>query len=178
MDGESSDWYDVVSGVPQGSVLGPLLFIIYVNDIPDHINRTSQMFADDLKIYHIHDLNDSLMLQNDLNTLADWSEDWLVKFNIAKCMVIHLGPNTKHLYLVGNSEHLSSVEETRDLGISMDSTMKFFMQCSKAANKAMQALGQIKRTFKYVTPVFFNFIQNKHQASLGILHTSLESIFS
>ena len=156
LDGESSDWYDVVSGVPQGSVLGPLLFIIYVNDIPDHVNCASQMFADDLKIYRtIHDLNDSLMLQNDLNILAAWSKDWLLKFNIAKCLVMHLGPNTKQLYSVGSSEHLSSVNETRDLGIWMDSALKFLMQCSKAANKAMQALGRIKRTFKYITPQSF-----------------------
>ena len=61
--------------------MGPLLFIIYVNDIPDHVNCASQMFADDLKIYrtiHDHDLNDSLMLQNDLNILAAWSKDCMV----------------------------------------------------------------------------------------------------
>jgi len=56
---------------------------------------------------------------------------------------------------VGNSEHISSVEETIDLGIWMGSTMKFSMQCCKAANKAMQAFGQIKRTFKYITPQSF-----------------------
>ena len=114
------------------------------------------MFADDLKIYRtIHDLNDSLMLQNDLNILAAWSKDWLLKFNIAKSLVMHLGPNTKQLYSVGSSEHLSSVNESRDLGIWMDSALKFSMQCSKAANKAMQALGWIKRTFKYITPQSF-----------------------
>ena len=68
---------------------------------------------------------------------------------------MHLGPNTKQLYSVGSSEHLSSVNETRDLGIWMDSALKFSMQCSKAANKAMQALGRIKRTFKYITPQSF-----------------------
>ena len=68
---------------------------------------------------------------------------------------MHLGPNTKQLYSVGSSEHLSSVNEIRDLGIWMDSALKFSMQCSKAANKAMQALGQIKRTFKYITPQSF-----------------------
>ena len=67
-------------------------------------------------------------------------------------MVMHLGPNTKHLYSVRNSEHLSPVDETRDLGIWMDSTIKFSMQCSQAVTKAMQALGRIKRTFKYINP--------------------------
>ena len=59
---------------------------------------------------------------------------------------MHLGPNTKQLYSVGSSEHLSSVNETRDLGIWMDLALKFLIQCSKTANKAMQALGWIKRT--------------------------------
>ena len=67
VNGESSDWYDVASGVPQGSVLGPLLFILYVNDIPEQIDSISHMFADDLKIYRtITNLNDALKLQNDL----------------------------------------------------------------------------------------------------------------
>ena len=111
------------------------------------------MFADDLKIHHtVHNFNDSFALQNDLNILAAWSKHWLLKSNIAKCLVMHLGPNTKQLYSVGANEHLSPVNKTRDLGIWMDSALKFLMQCSKAANKAMQALGQIKRTFKYITP--------------------------
>ena len=77
-----------------------------------------------------------------------------------------------------STQSAGDMRQTDNLGVWMDSALKFSMQCSKAANKAMQALGQIKRTFKHITPVFFNFIQNIHQASFGILYTSLESIFS
>lgn len=87
---------------------------------------------------------------------------------------MHLGPITKHLYSVENSEHLLPVKETGDLSIWMDSTIKFSMQCFKAANKAIQALEQIKRT----STLLHSFIQNIHQASLGILHISLESILA
>ena len=152
VNGESSDWYNIASGVPQGSILGPLLFVLYVNDIPEQIDSVSQMFADDLKIYRtITDSNDKLMLQNDLNTLAAWSNDWLLKFNIDKCMVMHLGHDPGHQYTIGNSKYLSVVHETKDLGIWIDAKFNFSLQCTKATNKAMQALGLIKRTFKHVS---------------------------
>ena len=152
MSGKSSDWYDVASGVPQGLVLGPLLFILYVNDIPDQVHSTSQIFADDLKIYRtITNLNDSLMLQSDLNILTNWFKDWLLKFNISKCMFMHFGPNSGHRYSLGDSKHLSSIDEIKDLGIWIDTGTNSSLQCQKATNKAMQALGQIKRTFKYIS---------------------------
>ena len=82
--GEMSKWYPVVSGVPQGSVLGPLLFILYVNDIPDLVNSKVKMFADDIKIYtQITSFSDALSLQNDLDRLCEWAREWLLQFNIA-----------------------------------------------------------------------------------------------
>jgi len=79
---------NVQSGVPQGSVLGPLLFILYVNDIPDLIQSNLRMFADDTKIYSvIKNFDNSLRLQYDLDQLSQWSRIWLLHFNAAKCRI-------------------------------------------------------------------------------------------
>ena len=90
LNGSSSRWVNVTSGVPQGSVLGPLLFILYVNDITDGLQSTLEMFADDSKLYRIiqtpQDVN---ILQEDLNFISNWSRLWLLKFNTLKCTVIH-----------------------------------------------------------------------------------------
>ena len=92
VNGCSSGWVGVLSGVPQGSVLGPLLFLLYVNDIPDWVTGNVRMFADDTKIWRkIEGREDSEELQKDLDRLNEWSEEWLMQFNPDKCRVMHLG---------------------------------------------------------------------------------------
>ena len=92
VNGSQSDWVSVQSGVPQGSVLGLLLFILYVNDVPDLIESNLKMFADDTKIYSvIKSFRDSLKLQHDINKLMQWSSVWLLRFKAAKCKVIQIG---------------------------------------------------------------------------------------
>jgi len=94
VNGSSSSWVHVLSGVPQGSVLGPLLFLLYVNDLPDWIRSSIKMFADDTKLWStISARNDNQKLQDDLRTLNDWSNKWLLKFNPDKCKVMHVGQN-------------------------------------------------------------------------------------
>ena len=84
--GVFSPWCKVYSGVPQGSVLGPVLFLIYVNDIVMAIDSTIKLFADDAKVYRaIRSQNDLVSLQTDLNRLFDWRKKWLLKFNAQKC---------------------------------------------------------------------------------------------
>ena len=86
LDGQSSDPVPVLSGVPQGSVLGPVLFLIFINDLPDNIRSSVRLFADDCVLYrNIHSLQDCLTLQEDLTSLGQWEADWQMKFNIAKC---------------------------------------------------------------------------------------------
>ena len=89
---EQSQWQPVTSGIPQGSVLGPLLFLIYINDLPKHVNSTIYMYADDTKIYReIRDKHDQEILQKDLDCLKAWSDQWLLKFHPKKCYSITLG---------------------------------------------------------------------------------------
>ena len=87
----TSGWTPIISGVPQGSVLGPLLFLLYVNDIPDFFQSNLKMFADDIKIYRaIYSTSDSLLLKQDLDKVSEWTQKWLLRFSVPKCVVLTL----------------------------------------------------------------------------------------
>ena len=108
---------DVVSGVPQGTVMGPLLFLLYINDSPSVLNPTTscRLFADDCLIHRsINSISDQVvLLQNDLKTLHDWGTIWGLKFNVAKCNMMHLSRKVVkpvRFYTLGG-EVITSVEE-------------------------------------------------------------------
>ena len=82
---------DVLSGIPQGSILGPILFTMFINDLPDCVDSTCKIFADDTKLYN--NPSKSSVLQNDLDNLQHWSEKWNLYFNAKKCKVLHIGKN-------------------------------------------------------------------------------------
>jgi len=115
-----SAWAPVISGVPQGSVLGPLLFLIYVNDLPDWIKYDMRMLADDTKIWNrIGGLTDCVRLQADLDQLHAWSDKWLLSFNPDKCKVMHVGHDYRFLYTIqqNNSTYkLSAATEEKEFG--------------------------------------------------------------
>ena len=100
----NSDFIPVVSGVPQGSVLGPLLFLIYINDLVDVFGSglTVKLFADDVKIYTIiGDIISFEMLQTGLDALSGWSSKWQLKVSINKCTTLHIGRNNAmHEYAI------------------------------------------------------------------------------
>ena len=92
VNGKQSMWLPVTSGIPQGSVLGPLLFLLNINDLPDNIISGVYMYADDTKLYReIREPRDHEILQEDLNKLSDWSDFWLLKFHPEKCFSLTIG---------------------------------------------------------------------------------------
>ena len=92
LNGKFSDWRNVSSGVPQGSVLGPILFLIYINDLDEDVKCKISKFADDIKIANrVISLSQQQELQNDLNTLGEWAVDSQMFFNVDKCKVLHIG---------------------------------------------------------------------------------------
>ena len=149
IDGEFSDWANVTSGVPQGSVLGPVLFLIYINDIDENLMSKIGKFADDTKMgKSVSSVEGVQTLQEDLVKLGNWASDWQMSFNTDKCSVIHLGrENRKHQYSLCGSVLRESTKE-RDLGIFVDNSMKFSEQCNIAIKNANTTLGLIRRTIK------------------------------
>ena len=155
INGEASSWRDVLSGIPQGSVLGPVLFICYVNDMPETVQSMIRMFADDTKVFaQCNTEQECKHLQNDLDILQDWAEDWQLRFNATKCKSMHLGhSNKKFTYNMRHNQTKVDLEETqceKDLGVNVDPSLKFSKHCEKAVNKANQLLGLIRRSFDYI----------------------------
>ena len=142
----------VSSGIPQGSVLGPILFLVYVNDLPEVVSNKVKLFADDTKMYQeVNDSNQKEEMQENLNKIMDWSTKWQLPFNIDKCKVLHLGKNNqKYTYKLGSCSNLMTleqVEEEKDLGIKFDSQLSFRQHVAECVSKANQRIGLIRRNF-------------------------------
>ena len=153
--GEASAWKAVRSGVPQGSVLGPVLFLMYVNDLSDGINSNIRLFADDAKCWQsIGQASDTLLLQETIHVLETWSNVWQLKFNHGKCHVMHHGRNNPQhpyqMYLHGGNEQLENIDTTdeeKDLGVFFCPNLNFTHHVHKVAAKANKMIGLIKRSF-------------------------------
>jgi hypothetical protein len=152
LNGKESSWEAVLSGVPQGSVLGPLLFTIFINDLDLAISDLELLikFADDTKISRVISSDaDRAGLQHALDKLVAWTEKWGMLFNVKKCKVMHLGrSNGKSDYEMAGTI-LEKTREERDLGVIVADSLKPAAQCAKAAKTALGVLGQIARAFRY-----------------------------
>ena len=131
IDGQSSDWAPITAGVPQGSILGPLLFLIYINDITEVITSDIRIFADDTFIFRTANSDSTRLLNDDLAKITDWAWRWKMLFNpdISKQAVevifSNKGQKTNYPPLVFNGIPVKLVEETKHLGMILDSKLNF-----------------------------------------------------
>ena len=147
INGNMSNWTGVSSGIPQGSVLGPILFVIFINDLPDAVSSVTRIFADDTKMYGRATTDaDRAKLQDDIEGLSDWSDEWLLKFNTSKCSVMHLGQsNPLHKYSMrdndGQRRQLEVTVLEKDLGVHVDNKLSFHQHVNTAVGKANRTWG-------------------------------------
>ena len=152
IDGISSSWRDILAGVPQGSILGPLLFLIFINDIVEDINCLIRLFADDTAlILQSIDLNSDIhQLQSDLDRILGWAEYWSVKFNCekTKAVLISRRNTPSNVNLTFNTAALSLVDEHKHLGITLNNNGTWGSHIEAIISKGNKRLG-ILRNLKY-----------------------------
>ena len=157
INGKFSKWLPVLSGVPQGSILGPLLFIIYVNDITSVVQSSSvRIFADDVSLYaKVSSLHDCLMLHDDLSRIYNWSIRWQLHLNPNKCEAINITNKrtpVSFTYLIG-SQPISWVSKVRYLGVVINSKLNWSDHCQKIVQKASLCLNRLRRAMYGCTDV-------------------------
>ena len=173
LDGAVSQSTKVTSGVPQGSILGPLMFLIYINDLPDVLQHCSPLlFADDTKIYcKINSITDCMLIQEDINLLYSWCCKWKLDFNVNKCKVLSVTKSrspTVFNYNI-NGKPIERVDSFKDLGIIIQSDLSWNSHINTIISKANRMSGLIKRTVGYQAPV-----NVKHQLYVSLVRSNLE----
>ena len=151
LHGIASDHTPVDSGVLQGTVLGPLLFLIHINDLPQVVTSSVRLFADDCLLYRpINSQDDQLALQKDLDTLQLWGDTWGMRFNVDKCNIMRISrsktPFTQFYTLKG--EFLHEVPYCKYLGINITSALDWSNHTAQVARKGHQTLGFIQRNLR------------------------------
>lgn len=148
----SSSRCHVTSGVPQGSVLGPLLFLIYTNDLPRNISSRMRLFADDCIVYRtITNAADHIALQNDLNTISHWCEIWLMSLNLSKCKFVSFSRkrNTSAFKYVLNNFPVSQASSYKYLGVHLTHNLSWSLHITTVCAKASRTLGYLRRNLKH-----------------------------
>ena len=151
VNGNESSSKCVLSRVPQGSVLGPLLFLVYINDLPEKISSTIRIFADDSYIYKvIENPNDIIDLQNDLNKLMEWERKWSMSFHPSKCKLLRITNKRKPIigeYVI-HGKVLESVEAAKYLGVTLQSKLSWKPHVNEITKKANQTRAFLQRNLR------------------------------
>ena len=155
VDGYSSPFISVRSGVPQGSVLGPSLFLVYINDLPDNLEKPTRLFADDTAIYSgVKNPTDQLQLQRDVERLADWEGKWEMKFHPGKCTTLrctHSPTPTEFNYTL-HGHTLELVTSTKYLGVTLHQKLDWDDHINSICNKANTTLSFLRRNLRISSP--------------------------
>ena len=161
----------MLSGVPQGTVLGPLMFLLYINDITKDINSPLRLFADDCLLYRvINSAEDANMLQEDLNRLSEWANTWKLRFNVSKCTVIRCTRSLtpfNHVYTFNN--HILNLSDQHTyLGVILNTSLSWSPHISSIVTKAFKTLNFLKRNLNKCSK------QVKESAYLTMVRPQLE----
>ena len=149
----TSEWRPVISGIPQGSVLGPILFVIYVNSLPTVVRDSEVfLFADDTKVFRrIKAAEDTPKLQEDINRMLDWTKDSLLEFHPEKCKSMTIARHTGTLrYYELAGQPLERTDTEKDLGVILDTKLTFEEHMWTKVKKANSIMGIIRRSFTYL----------------------------
>ena len=165
-----SSWLEVVSGTTQGTVLGYMLFLIFINDLPKKCSREDEslimLLADDTKTYQeveedaSHHTSNQQAMQERVDRIAQWAEDWHMEINPTKSKVMHVGRNNPGLPYTINGMQIESVTTERDIGFWISNDLSPSTHVSKARSKALGKICRIRRNFTFIDKRAFCVLYN------------------
>ena len=146
---DKSDFTEVLSGIPQGTVLGPLLFVVYINDLNDHVLYSNvNLYADDSKIFKkVSTIDDRRELESDLLAIEAWMSDWQMSLNVEKSEILYMGYNNDNYQYSLNGQAINHKDVCRDLGVLINERLTFSNHCSKLARSAHFRRRQFEKAF-------------------------------